>query len=156
LRHARVLLACSIALLLPLAAAGEAGASAAGNHKASAFMVKRINKLRGRHGLHPVRASKSLNGSTARFSHWLMAHDAFAHRSHVSADQRFKGLGEVLAMHTGHAYAGNMTARQWLGSPVHRNILLNPSLHWIGAGVSRGNFRGGAAVIWCVQVATGR
>jgi uncharacterized protein YkwD len=115
-------------------------------------MLKKINETRARHGLPPLRRSPSLRRSSGRFAHWLMAHDTFGHRAHVSASHRFRKLGEALAMHGGRKPGVRGTLRRWLSSHAHRKLVLTRALRWIGLGMSRGRFGRHRAVIWVLQV----
>jgi uncharacterized protein YkwD len=132
-----------VALALPAPAqAGHAGG----------LMLEKINQTRARHGLPPLRRSPSLRRSSGRFAHYLMSHDTFGHRAHVSASHRFHKLGEALAMHTGGKPGVRGTLRKWLRSPGHRKLVLTRAMRWIGVGMSRGRFGSHRAVIWVLQV----
>ena len=113
-------------------------------------MVQKINEVRGQHGLRPLRSSGSLAGSSQRFAEDLMRLDVLQHRSRPSTS--YPNAGEVLAMHPGSATRVGSTVGQWMRSPSHRAVLLSRSFREMGAGVARGRFGRGAAVIWVVQV----
>jgi uncharacterized protein YkwD len=146
LRLARIAAACVLAsLTLALPAPAEA------NH-ASNVMVAKINKVRARHGLPPLRSSPSLNRSSRRFARTMIRRDFFGHRSRVSASRRFRRLGEALAMHSGRRPGVSSTLRGWLRSPSHRKLVLTRSRRYVGAGMARGRLGRGRAVIWVMQV----
>ena len=147
MRPGRLAAACLFACLILALPAQAHGRSHAGD-----VMLRKINATRARHGLPSLRRSRSLRHSSGRFARWLMGHDLFAHRAHVSASPRFRKLGEALAMHSGRKPGVRSTLRRWLGSPVHRAIVLTRAMRWIGVGMSRGRFGGGRAVIWVLQV----
>lgn len=141
------MLACLITLALPAApVAAPAGAEAAAPGK----MLKVVNKVRARHGLHALRRSPSLMRSSRRFSRDLMRADRFGHRSRVSASSRFSDLGEVL--YRGGARSIRAAVRGWLRSSSHRAILLTRSMRWVGTGYTRGRLTRGRATIWVLQV----
>lgn len=145
MRPVRIGCACLLACLaLAVPAPAQAG-------HARALMIQKINQVRARHGLPSLRTSPSLNGSSSRFAHWLMAHDLFGHRASVSASHRFRRLGEALAMHSGQKPSVRGTVRQWLASPPHRAIVLTRSMRWMGVGMCRGRFGRHRAVIWVLQ-----
>ena len=146
MRPARIVVACSLASL----ALALPGTAQAGN--ASSLMFQKINQTRARYGLAPLRSSPSLSRSSNRFASWLMAHDTFGHRGHVSASHRFKRLGEALALHGGSRPGVRSTLRQWLSSSAHRAIVLSHSMRWMGASMCRGRFGRHRAVIWVLQV----
>jgi uncharacterized protein YkwD len=148
IRPARIAAACALAcIVVALPAPAEAKKSNAGP-----LMLQKINQVRARHGLGPLRLSPSLRRSSGRFAHWLMATDQFGHRANVSASHRFSRLGEALAMHAGRKPAVRHTVREWLASPPHRRIVLSRGMPWIGLGMSRGRFGSHRAVIWVLQV----
>ncbi len=126
-------------------------ATAQGN-SAEGRMIAQINKVRASHGLHPLARSGSLQRSSGRFARTLMSSDTFGHRARVSASGRFSALGEALAMRSGTAPNARATLRSWLGSPGHRRIVLSGRASRLGVGVASGNFRGGGAQIWVLQV----
>jgi uncharacterized protein YkwD len=115
-------------------------------------MIDQINKARAHYGLRPLRLSSSLCGTSSGFSNTLMSGGRFGHASRIRASGRFHRLGEALAMHTGSGLGVGSTVRQWLASPTHRPIVLTRSMHWAGAGVTRGRFHGRTMTIWVLQV----
>jgi uncharacterized protein YkwD len=117
-------------------------------------MVASINKVRARHGLPPLRTSRSLNRSARRFSRRLMRSGSFGHASRVQASGRFRTLGEALGMHLGRGVGIRSTVRMWLRSPGHRAIVLTRSMRWLGVGLAKGRFHRRRAAIWVLQ--TGR
>jgi uncharacterized protein YkwD len=146
LRLVRIAAACVLAsLTLALPAPAEA-------HHAANVMVSKINKVRARHGLPPLRSSPSLKRSSRRFARTMIRRDFFGHRSRVSASHRFRRLGEAIAMHSGGRPGVRGTLRGWLRSPSHRKLVLTRSRRYVGAGMARGRLGRGRAVIWVMQV----
>jgi uncharacterized protein YkwD len=131
------------ALLVPTSAA-------AGSTRRA--MVHCINAARAKHGLPKLRTSRSLRHSSSAFARWMIRHDRFGHRSHVSVSRRWRFAGEALAMHTGWRAGVHGTVRQWLHSPGHRAIVLSKRFSYVGVGLSRGRLGGTAATIWVLQV----
>lgn len=125
---------------------------AAAPASASPPMVRKINQARRAHGVRPLRYSHSLGHSSARFAHHLMAIDYFGHASRIHASRRFSALGECLARQSGWRLRRSRVVRGWMGSPVHRMILLSRRFNRVGAAPARGIFRGRRATIWVVQV----
>jgi uncharacterized protein YkwD len=115
-------------------------------------IVNVINAYRTGSGLRPLRVSRSLNGSAKRYSNRLMARDYFGHAARVQASGRFRSLGEVLQKLRGRRYRVRLAVRRWMRSGGHRFVLMHPSMRWVGAGVTRGRFRGRSATIWVVQL----
>jgi uncharacterized protein YkwD len=116
-------------------------------------MVRKINRVRRRHGLRPLRASGSLVRSSRRFGRYLMRTDRFGHDSHIWTNRRFRFKGEVLALHSGWRARRSSTVRGWMHSPSHRNVLLSGRYRMLGTAAIRGRFGGRRATIWVAQVA---
>jgi len=144
--------AATTATMALLAVPGIADASLTATQRAERKMTAAINSVRAQHGLPALKRSASLTGSAERYSRWLMETDSFGHQSSIQASGRFALLGEALAMHTGRRFKVWSTVRQWLGSPSHRDILLSPVMRRQGAGVTRGRFGSGRAVVWVLHV----
>jgi len=130
----------------------EAVASADTASAASGPVAAKINRVRGRHGLRPLRVSRSLARSSRRFGRYLMRINQFRHDSHIWASSRFHRKGEVLAMHSGWRPRPAAAVRAWMHSPVHRAVLLNGAYRYIGAAPVRGRFGSRLATIWVAQV----
>lgn len=142
------MMAALVALAMP--ATADAGRSA--NQRAERKMTSAINAVRAQHGLPAFERSASLTGSAERYSSYLMEHDVFTHQSSIWASSRFALLGEALEWHGGRRFKVGSTIQRWLGSPSHRDILLSPVMRRQGAGVTRGRFGSGRAVVWVLHV----
>jgi uncharacterized protein YkwD len=115
-------------------------------------MVAKVNEVRQRHGLRPLRPSGSLDGSSARYARRLMRTDTLAHRARPSVAGHYRRAGEVLAYRSGSGPGISWTIRAWMRSSTHRSVLLASSMRDMGAGLARGRFRGRRAVVWVLQV----
>lgn len=142
MRHIRIPVAVLLATLAMAALPASAPASARG------AMLSQINAVRAYVGVHPLRMSRSLNGSSSRFARRLMRRDVFGHASRIQASSRFRMLGEILELHGGHRPQVGATLRAWLRSPGHRRVLLSRKYYWVGLGRSAGSFHGRRATIW--------
>ena len=140
----RIAAACLLIAGMSLTAAGPASAGAPA-------MVKKINKVRAKHGLRALRHAPSLTRSAGAYARVMMSRDFFGHSSHIRAPRRFRRLGEAIAYHRGRRPA-RRSLRNWLRSPGHRALLLSPSFRYIGAGVSTGRFQGRRATIRVVHL----
>jgi uncharacterized protein YkwD len=134
-----------------LAGLAVSSISSATEPAAGASMVGKINKVRRAHGLAPLRASRSLKGSSRRFARHLMRIDYFGHFNRILASGRFRRLGEILALQRGWRLRRSSAVRGWLRSPGHRSILLSRAYRHVGAGHARGRFHGRLMTIWVVQ-----
>ena len=115
-------------------------------------LVNKINSVRAAHGVKPLKMNRSLNRSSKRYSGRMMRGGFFGHMGRIQASRRFKRLGEVLEWRRGHRPGVSATVRDWLNSPGHRAVILSPSFRYIGAGLTRGKFRGRRAGIWVAQL----
>jgi uncharacterized protein YkwD len=133
-----------VGLLAVPAAPAQAGAGRT--------MIRKINNVRQNHGLRPVRRAPSLARSARRYARVMMSRDFFGHGSRIRAPRRFSRRGEALAMMPGYRPRTRRTLRMWLRSPGHRALVLSPAFRFMGAGYSRGRFRGRRATIWVLHL----
>jgi uncharacterized protein YkwD len=144
--------AATTAALILLAVPATADAGTTVNQRAERKMTAAINSVRAQNGLPGFERSTSLTGSAESYSRYLMEHDYFGHQSSIWASGRFALLGEALEMHMGQRFRVWPTVRAWLASAAHRAILLSPVMRRQGAGVTRGRFGSGRAVVWVLHV----
>ena len=142
MRHIRI----PVAVVLATLALGALPACAQASARSS--MLAQINSVRAYVGVHPLRLSGSLNGSSSRFANHLMRRDVFGHASRIRASSSFRMLGEILELHRGLRPQVGATVRAWLRSPGHRRVLLSRSFYWVGLGRPSGRFNGRRATIW--------
>jgi uncharacterized protein YkwD len=142
MRHIRI----PAAALLATFALALIPASAPASPRTS--MLSQINAVRASMGIHPLRLSSALNGSSSRYAHRLMSRDYFGHASRIQASGRFRMLGEILEMHRGTRPQVGATLRAWLNSPPHRRVLLDRRFYWVGLGRAAGSFHGRRTTIW--------
>jgi uncharacterized protein YkwD len=117
-------------------------------------MIHAINGARSDEaGLRPLRAAPELERSASAFAHWLVRHQQFSHRPRVSVSRSYPHCGEALAMHFSLAAQVGGTLRSWLGSPVHRGLVMTKSMGLVGVGHARGRVDGKARTVWVLQVA---
>jgi uncharacterized protein YkwD len=145
-RRARIVTICALAFSLVAVPASAEARNPQGD------LLGKVNQARMKAGLGPLRTSPSLVQSSSRFSSSLMSGDRFGHAPRVSAVHQFKQLGEALSIHFGHKPRTSAVVRRWLASPSHRAILLKTGVNWMGAGMTKGRFRGRKATIWVLQV----
>ena len=137
-----LLVALALVLVVP------AGASA---KSPAAKVLKRVNKIRARHGLPKLHRSKSLQKSAKRYSRYQMRHGYFGHSSRIRASRRYSTLGEILEMHRGYKANVRGAVYGWMHSGAHRSIILSRSFRFGGAGYVSGRFHGRKSTIWTMQ-----
>jgi uncharacterized protein YkwD len=115
-------------------------------------VVRKLNRVRRRHGLRRLHYSPTLARSSQRYARHLMRTDRFGHAPRIRANPSFRWLGEVLAMHRGWRPRSSSTIRSWMRSPTHRHVLLSRNFRRVGAGRAIGRFGGRRATIWVMQV----
>ncbi len=142
--------AMSVALLLAVAVALVVPAGASAGSPARA-VLKRVNKIRAKHGLPKLHLSRSLQKSAKRYSRYQMRHGYFGHSSRIHASRKYRTLGEILEMHYGGKPAARYAVRNWMHSSSHRSIILSRSFRWGGAGYASGRFHGRKSVIWTMH-----
>lgn len=141
----------ALALLAAISLATAMAPSAAASHKIDP-LVEKLSSVRAQHGLPGLRQSPSLSRSARRFASHLMATDQFTHAPQIQASRRFDRLGEIIAFHNGRRARRSRTVRNWMASPGHRSVILDPSLRWVGAGRAVGHLWGAKRTIWVVQL----
>jgi len=140
-----LLTAALLAVVAPAAVAGEKRATPAER------MVAKINKVRAKHDLQPLRKAPKLMRSSRRYARHLIRTETFAHGSSY-AKTGFGTAGETLAFHRGKARKPSPVLRMWLASPSHRALILSPSFSHVGAGPAGGRFDGAKATIWVAHL----
>jgi uncharacterized protein YkwD len=138
-------LACVLAVLFVAYPAAQAQASP------TLTMIAKINDLRRSHGLRPLQISPSLMRSARHYSNVMMQRQYFGHANRIQASARYKRLGEILELHQGRQPSVATAYRDWLHSPPHLGVILDPSFTYVGGGYTAGRFRGGGDTIWVVH-----
>jgi uncharacterized protein YkwD len=152
----RALLSLLVAAALVGTAIAEAPAASAGTGYRST-VLRLVNAVRERHDLREVRLKVSLSPAATRHS-----------RRMIRDDHLFDppNLQQILARyrwtHVGAAAVGcggtlRRIHRAMLSSAVHRGILLNPDVRWIGIGVVRdaGRTSCGRGSFWVTEILFG-
>lgn len=145
-----ILLAAMLACLLAVPSSAVPSPAAAASE--SRLMAAEINLKRSQYGLPPLRASSSLNRSSARYARHIMRSSRFSHAARIRASRSFSGLGEVLSLRRGWRARIRRTVGLWMRSPGHRSVLLSTRYRWLGSGRVRGRFGGTRTTAWVVQV----
>jgi uncharacterized protein YkwD len=140
-----------VAAILAVACAFLLAPAAAAARKSPSPLVDEINEVRRAHGVRPARYSRSLSGSSSRFSRYLARTQRFAHGSRILASGRFSQLGEILALTGGWNVRRSRTIGYWLSSASHRAVLLGRAYRYVGAARVPGRFGGRPALYWTVQ-----
>ena len=137
---------------------GATHTAGAGRRQAHAILCL-VNAERARHGLRRLRRRHTLATAAARYARQLSRRNWFAHVSPSGSTPakrvRRAGyhpatLGETLAYGRGYWGTPAGIVAQWLASPPHRQIVLEPRVRDLGVGVARGiprpGMRGGVTV----------
>lgn len=117
-------------------------------------MLRNVNAKRERHGLRDLRLAPAIQRSAERHSKSLMRNDAFFH-SQLERAGRLRVAGEALEMHSGRNPKPRAALRLLLNSAMHRDILFDRRMRYLGAGFASGRFGGSPSVIWVLQLARG-
>ena len=131
---------------------GASVASAAATDPAEQKLVEKINKVRASHGLRALEIAPSLARSAGRYSQSQMQRGYFGHAGRIQASNRYRTLGEILAIHGGGRPAIGLTVNGWINSSIHYQVMTLGSFRYVGAGRAVGRFGGGGrTTIWTVQ-----
>jgi uncharacterized protein YkwD len=143
------LLACSVVICCCAVLAWQPAKASAdrGNlDRAERKVIRLVNRIRNRHGLRRLRASRPLAAAATDHTGDMLRGDFL---SHASSDgtamsdrvRRYAGskhwVGESIAAISGRATA-RKAVRMWMASPPHRAVLMSPSGRRIGVGKRRG------------------
>ena len=145
---AAVVCPCVLVLLLALLLVARADASPQGD------VIGQINAFRRDHGLRTLRVSQSLMDSAQAYSDTMMEDQYFGHANRIQASGMYKRLGEILQIHSGTTPDPDWAMRDWIHSPPHMHVILDPLFRWIGSGYSTGMFwewPQGDDTIWTVH-----
>ena len=142
---------CALALVLffvgaiPEAAARLlTGSTGVSNARDNALVVA-VNSLRTLHLLPKLRVDPRLTRAARFHSRDMLLHDYFGHGNLPARMARFHVRGRLFAENLAYS-SGVMSARtavaDWLASPEHRTIMLDPTLRRIGGATPMGAFGG--------------
>lgn len=144
----RTLVTCALVALALVAVPGQADAR---RLPASLQIIKEINGVRTTHGLRALHVAHNLRRSSWRFAHRLISWGYFGHASRIQASSSYHYKGEILEIHRGRRARVIQAVREWLHSPPHRAVILDPRFVWVGAGRSSGRMNGRRRTIWVMQ-----
>ena len=128
-------------------------------------VVREMNRARAASGLRPVRSSPSLRTAARSHSRSMLEHGFFSHdsvdgtafsdrirRYYTSRGWRTWSVGETLLASPTAAGDAKAIVAAWLGSPPHRDVILDPT--WRDAGIGAlyaatapNEYRGGETIV---------
>jgi uncharacterized protein YkwD len=130
------------------AAPGERGGGERAQKLAPADrMIDKINQVRAKHDLRPLRAAPRLARSSRGYAGHLIRTNSFGHGSAWTRNG-FRRTGEILALRRGWSRNPSPALHQWLDSSGHAALIHDPSFRYIGVGPARGYFGGARTTIW--------
>jgi uncharacterized protein YkwD len=134
-----------VAVVAPEASARPLAEHARASATRDTALVAAVNSVRTIHLLPRLRVDGNLSRAARSHSRDMLIHDYFAHGNFAVRMSQFGVRGrvfaETLAWKRG-VMSANATLTAWLGSPEHRSILLDPTLHRIGVATPVGPFDG--------------
>jgi uncharacterized protein YkwD len=142
----RILLVIAIAIC----AIGAVDVSSAAASSPQEKMMKKVNDYRKKHGLRRVKFSDSLKHSAGRYARYMMKHHYFGHQSRIHASSKYRRLGEILEYQRGGSNV-SLAFKTWLRSGPHRDIILDGSFTYAGAGLAHGQYRGHYSTFWVMH-----
>jgi uncharacterized protein YkwD len=148
---------CAVLALQPVHAAAARGHLDRGERK----VIRIVNRIRARHGLRRMRASRSLGRAAAAHSSDMLRRDFLGHASsdgtpmirRVHRYTRGRWIGETVAALSGRA-TSRRVVRMWMHSPPHRAVLLSRSARRIGVGRGRGRLGSARRAVFTADLAS--
>ena len=124
-------------------------------------VIRFVNRIRARHGLRRLRASRRLARAASVHSGDMLARDFLSHASsdgtgmaqRVRRYTRANWIGENIAALSGRATA-RRTVRMWMQSPPHRAVLMSASGRRIGVGKRRGRLGSARRAVFTADLAS--
>jgi uncharacterized protein YkwD len=149
--------------LLPTAPAGAATgprATAAGSFGDA--ILRQLNSVRARYHLPAVRADRRMNDGASAHSRDMAAKGYVAHGSWTgrvrAAASRARSVGEVIGWldQADPQREAVWIVNAWLGSSIHRHVLLSGDFRRVGIGRAGGSFSGQPVALYTVDFASAR
>jgi uncharacterized protein YkwD len=125
-------------------------------------IVRQINAIRARAGLHRVSTTLRLRRLARHHTLDMLRHDSFSHdgdgttfAARIHARVHYRKVGETLAMMPRRTTARRIV-RAWMQSPPHRAELLDPAYRRIGVSGLHGRMGSQRAFVVTADFATWR
>ncbi len=109
-------------------------------------MVNAINGVRSAHHLRLLVPSPSLDRSSYGYARYLIESDRFGHAGSIPGG--FRLAGEILEHHPGRLAFVQRTVGEWMRSPAHRAIILDPRFRYVGVGLTSGSWLARRTSMW--------
>ncbi len=124
-------------------------------------VIRIVNRIRARHGLRRLKASRRLAHAASAHTGDMLARDFLSHASSDGTGmaqrvRRYTGarwIGENIAALSGRATA-RRAVRMWMHSPPHRAVLLSASGRRIGVGKRRGRLGSAHRAVFTADLAS--
>ena len=161
------LLACSAVICCCVLLAWQpAGAEAKGAalDRTERKVVRLVNRIRARHGLRRLRASRRLSRAANRHTRDMLRIDVLTHASsngtpmgrRVRRYTHARWVGENVAAVWGRRGGARQVVRMWMASPGHRAVLLSGAARRVGVGRAVGNLAGARSAVFTADFASRR
>jgi uncharacterized protein YkwD len=161
------LLACSAVICCSLVLAWHTDAAQAKSARLDGTerkVVKLVNRIRARHGLRRLKASRTLAHAASDHTGDMLRADYLSHSSSDGTPmetrvRRYTGarwIGENIAITSRRRRVARRVVRMWMASPTHRAVLLSPRSRRIGVGRERGRLGSAAYSVFTVDLASSR
>lgn len=127
--------------------ASAATTPSAGDARIERALVTEMNRTRAKHGRPALRTIATLSRPARAHSRELLARGTFTHdgadgapfwtRLVAAGYPRNRSMAENIAQAPGCGVGvARQTVRMWMASPPHRANLLDPRMHFVGAGAA--------------------
>lgn len=120
-----------------------------------------VNRARATHGLHRLRAARTLARAARSHASDMRKRGFFEHRSPDGTTPQVRArragyrgavVGETIALSVGRRVSAAAVVRSWLRSPGHRRVLLDPRMRHVGVGLADGAGRRAAGTALVLDV----
>ena len=139
-------------MLLALVALAAPAAAVADIPPESAAMINKVNEARRASGAAALQTSEVLTGSARSYARYMLKNDYFGHLASIRAGGNFLLTGETLEWHSGWRPRVAFAFSQWMKSPPHHAVLMNPAFRFIGTGRVRGRWGTRKATAWVAHL----
>jgi uncharacterized protein YkwD len=123
----------TVSAILALGIAFAPAARAGGGFRSK--VLRMVNATRDNHDLHTLRIDRSLSRDALRHTRRMIASNAIYDPTNLTRILQDEPWDVVGASAVGCADTLSALHKAFMHDPVHRDILLNPQLRWIGIGV---------------------
>ena len=138
-------LRCALIPLLAALLLAAAPTQAAGGKEQA--VAAKLSQARQSAGLPALSYSPALTRQSRKYARQMLRQGRWAHDSHRGQ------TGEILAVWHGSGGTPSRIVQMWMGSSVHRGLILDRQYRRVGVAAVSGRFQGRKSTIWVARLA---